>query len=338
VTGAVDIAGTGFAVLDRVYPTRGSSYETLGGSCGNVLISLAMLQRAVFPLLLLGADHVGDQLVSEFEEAGADTEFIFRRPNVGSPILAQQVDTDTGQHTFSFICPETEALYPRYRPIDDEIVRAARTVLDRCSIFYADRVSAAIVDAMETAAAAGAVIYFEPSAVGDMELFERAVRIAKVVKFSADRLEYFPALNGLSDTSVLIMTKGVEGLELHQGGATYQCEAYRAPFVADTCGSGDMVSVAIIDRLLARREDGHPGVFLPEEFLREIVRGVSAGQRLAAANCAYVGARGFFRQRGVEAVRQLLDEQAFYDGSQLDLFERPSAQPYGHLAWMRAQS
>lgn len=338
MTRTVDIAGTGFAVLDRVYPSHGAFHETLGGSCGNVLISLAMLRRAVFPLLLLGDDDVGDQLVSEFENAGADTKFIFRRADVGSPILAQQVDTDTGQHSFSFICPETETSYPKYRPIDDEIVRAARTVLAQCVVFYADRISAAIVDAMETAAAAGAVVYFEPSAIGDLDLFERAVKIARVVKFSADRLEYFPSLSRLPDTSVVIMTKGAEGLELRQGGMSYQCEAFEAPVVADTCGSGDMVSVAIIDRLLACREEGHPGVVLPEVFLQEIARGVFAGQRLAAANCAYVGARGLFRQRGVEAVRRLLDEQASYVGSQLDLFEPVSAQPCGHPAWMRVQS
>ena len=47
---AVHVAGTGFVVLDRVYADDRESFEALGGSCGNVLVSLAMLDRAVAPL------------------------------------------------------------------------------------------------------------------------------------------------------------------------------------------------------------------------------------------------------------------------------------------------
>lgn len=320
MTGAVDIAGTGFTVLDRVYPTQGASYETLGGSCGNVLISLALLERAVCPLLVLGADDVGEQLVSEFKEAGAETRFIFQRPEIDSPILAQQVDVDTGQHSFSFICPQTEMSFPRYWPIDREVVRAAEVVLTHCSVFYADRLSEAIVEAMETAASAGAVVYFEPSVIGDWRFFERAIRVASILKFSSERINDFPGLERLSANAVLVMTKGADGLELRQGAATYQYNAIPAPVVRDTCGSGDMVSVAIIDRLLSQRSDRRASL-LPQALLEEVVQGVCAGQRLAAANCAYVGARGFFRQKGVEAVRRLLDGVASDDPRQMDFFE-----------------
>jgi fructokinase len=323
VTVAVDIAGTGFTVLDRVYPSHGEAYETLGGSCGNVLISLAMLERTVWPLLLLGADEVGEQLVSEFKEAGVETKFIFQRTGIGSPVLVQQVDVGTGQHSFSFICPLTEASFPSYRPIDSEVVRAAEMVLTHCAVFYADRLSESIVDAMETAASAGAVIYFEPSAIGDWRVFERAMRVTSILKFSAERIGQMPSLDRMSTDAILIMTKGVDGLELRQGGAKYQCDAFPAPVVRDTCGSGDMVSVGVIDRLLARRGGGHAG-FLPEVLFEEVAEGVSAGQRLAAANCAHVGARGVFRQRGVEAVRRLLDGPACVDSLQSDLFEGTS--------------
>ncbi len=114
----VDVAGTGFAVLDRVYADDYMSFEALGGSCGNVLVSLAMLDRSVVPLLTLGHDEVGDSLVDEFVRAGAETGYIFRRHDIASPVLAQRLDTMSGQHWFSFICPETEEELPRYRPIE----------------------------------------------------------------------------------------------------------------------------------------------------------------------------------------------------------------------------
>ena len=62
--GDVDVAGTGFAVLDRIYtPGCSSVSEALGGSCGNVLISLAMLRRRVVPILSLGRDETGRRLL-----------------------------------------------------------------------------------------------------------------------------------------------------------------------------------------------------------------------------------------------------------------------------------
>ena len=38
----------------------------------------------------------------------------------------------------------------------------------------------------------------------------------------------------------------------------------------------------------------------------DLVNGVLAGQRLAAANCAYVGARGVFIHAGPEQARRVL--------------------------------
>ena len=52
--------------------------EALGGSCANVLVSLAMLDRHVAPVLRLGDDDEGDLLVNEFSDAGAVTEYISR--------------------------------------------------------------------------------------------------------------------------------------------------------------------------------------------------------------------------------------------------------------------
>ncbi|MFX7849927.1 hypothetical protein ABTK11_22725, partial [Acinetobacter baumannii] len=65
---------------------------------------------------------------------------------------------------------------------------------------------------------------------------------------------------------------------------------------------GDMVSVGVIDWLLAHRRGDD------EQFsMAEFVRGVEAGQRLAAENCAFVGARGLFRERGADYARSILE-------------------------------
>jgi fructokinase len=295
----VDVAGTGFTVLDRVY-AGDTPLEALGGSCGNVLISLAMLNRSVAPILALGRDPVGDRLVSTFVEAGADVRYIARKYGIASPVLAQQLDLASGCHWFATVCPETHIEYPRYTSIAPSDVDQAREVIDHCRVFYADRVSEAIVEAMEAAAGNGALVYFEPSAIDDTALFERALRVSKIFKYSSDRLS--EAVSAWLDLDAIsIVTHGADGLELRHGATRYWCNAIEADVVRDTCGSGDMVSVGLIDWLLSGYNAYRPW------NIDAVLAGVVAGQRLAAVNCGYAGARGLFERRGAAAARAILD-------------------------------
>jgi fructokinase len=311
----IDVSGTGFTVLDRIYADGLAPVEALGGSCGNVLISLAMLDRTVAPVISIGQDDVGEQLLAEFRGAGADTKYISCRGDRRSPILAQSLNTEIGQHSFSFICPETNEEYPRYEPIGLEDVEMAGDVLDNCHVFFTDRVSEAIVEAMELAHNAGAVTYFEPSAIEDHFLFERALKATSILKFSSDRMKTAPLLSDLSSGAVLIVTYGCDGLELSaKGQGRLRYPAMKAPVVRDTCGSGDMLTVGIIDWLV------HAGK--AEFSMDQFQVGVLAGQRLAAANCSFLGARGLFSRLGAGAARRILNDEEVPQLGQFDLFDR----------------
>lgn len=293
-----EVVGTGFTVLDRLYRDGHFSDESLGGSCGNVLVSLAMLHRAVAPVLRLGLDLAGERLMTEFCEAGAIVEHIHRRPELRSPILAEKLDTASGIHRFSFRCPETDTDLPRYEPIGELELAEALPLLQTCSVFYADRLSESILEAMRAARTGGATVFFEPSEIGDSDLFARALALSTILKYSSDRLD--EELEGIAVDCIKIVTHGSSGLEVRDGSLKIWCSAVDASEVLDTCGSGDMVSVGIIDWLLA--EDLSTG----ELNGSQLVAGVVAGQRLAAANCAYAGARGLFKHRGASYVRSLL--------------------------------
>ena len=294
-----EVVGTGFTVLDRIYTDGDFAAEELGGSCGNVLVSLAMLHRLVAPLIALGWDDIGNRLVDEFERAGADVQFIKRRWDISSPVIAQELDTLSGQHSFSFTCKETRTEFPRYQPIEDQEVTAAARALASCSVFYADRLSSSILRAMERAHGAGALVYFEPSHV-DNELFEQALALASIVKYSSEQLgseiDYLVA----QSPALAIVTHGADGLEIRKTAHSVWCKAVPASRVADTTGSGDMVSVGLIDWLLCSH---HSRGALEIE---DLVAGVAAGQRLAAANCAFTGARGVFRDKGATYARSVL--------------------------------
>src|SRR3546814_6245632 len=72
-----------------------------------------MLHRRVAPVLALGDDDAGGMLINEFVQAGATIQYITRRADLRSPVLAQELNTALGQHEFSFICPETREALPR---------------------------------------------------------------------------------------------------------------------------------------------------------------------------------------------------------------------------------
>lgn len=298
----IDVAGTGFTVLDRIYVDVKKVFsEELGGSCGNVLISLAMLSRQVAPVLNLGDDDVGERLTGAFRGAGAITRYIRRHEHTRSPVLAQHLDTNSATHFFTFTCPTTNEPLPRYQPIGHVDVEDARPILERCAVFYTDRVSEAIVDAMETAASKGAVVYFEPSDIKDPSLFQRAVRSASILKYSSERLGGLVQETMLPAHTISIITHGESGLEVISSKHRYWSQAIAAPVLRDTCGAGDMVSVGLIDWLISlgpsRRQSLDAEAIAP---------GVEAGQRLAAENCAFVGARGLFQHRGAEYARSVL--------------------------------
>lgn len=294
-----DVVGTGFTVLDRIYADGDFTSEELGGSCGNVLVSLAMLHRLVAPIIALGADDIGGQLVDEFARAGADIRFINRRWGVRSPVIAQELDTASGRHTFSFTCRETRTEFPRFESIGEQEVSAAEFALAACSIFYADRLSKSIIDAMALARNAGALVYFEPSEVhGD--LFEQALELTSIVKYSSERLGSEVDHIVAQSPAVAIVTHGSDGLEVRKGRKAVWCKAIPASRVADTSGSGDMVSVGVIDWLLTC------GVTPGSIEIDNLMLGVVAGQHLAAANCAFTGARGVFRDKGPSYARHVL--------------------------------
>jgi fructokinase len=297
---SVDVVGTGFTVLDRIYANGDFAAEALGGSCGNVLVSLAMLHRQVAPMLSLGCDDIGEQLIHEFRLAGALTSYIYKCEGRRSPVLRQELDTLSGQHSFSFTCRETSEEFPRFEPIGFEEVQSATSALGSCTIFYADRLSPTILRAMEWAHAAGAIVYFEPSDI-ESELFEEALALTTILKYSADRLG--PEIDGqvASSATVAIVTFGADGLEIRHGYERIWSAAIPASHITDTCGSGDMVSVGIIDWLLARadRQQGALGI-------HDLLQGVVAGQRLAAVNCEFAGARGIFRHHDAAFIRSVL--------------------------------
>lgn len=297
------VVGTGLVALDRIHVNEQAPlFEELGGSCGNVLISLAMLGRSVTPLLRLGADAIGTRLERDLRLAGADTRLVGRDHDVRSPVIVELLDLASSDHSFSFVCPHSFERFGCFEPITQRELEPARPTISSCTVFYADRVSETICDAMEAAAAGGAIVHFEPSEISDLDLFDRALSVAHILKYSVDRLGPDVAEH-LRPEAFSILTAGSSGLEVRHAGSVYWSDALGVDLVRDTCGAGDMVTLGLLDTIIQHDVRG-PGAL----SLAVVLSGIQSGQRLAAANCAYIGARGIFRERGAQHARTILVE------------------------------
>lgn len=295
------VAGTGLTAVDRIYSNDSAApLQALGGSCGNILLSLAMLGHPVSPMVTLADDDHGRFLFEEFAKAGCETRHVSRLESGTSPVIVEIVDTITATHSFTSTCPETSKRFPKWRSIDKNQVRRAADTLKTASVFYTDRVSVSILSAMKEAKKAGALVFFEPASVEDV-LFPNALRSASIVKLAEDTVGRSVRDSDLHPETVVIRTHGSAGLSVSIGEEKRHFPSVSAPRLVDTCGSGDMVTTGLLDLLLKRCQ--HEGCWRVED----VFEGVALGQRLAALNCAFAGARGLFFAAGAPYVREILD-------------------------------
>ena len=293
------IVGTGLIALDWVIRrdtgTRIGAWA--GGTCGNVLSILAYLDWDAFLVARLNGDGASKRIRCDMERWGVQLDWISCRPTADTPIIVQEIHRGVDgrpQHRFSWECPRCGDSLPTFKPITLDAVDTARQSLAKASAFFLDRLSPATLRLASDAAARGALVVFEPSAGGNKKYMAAALDIAHVVKYARDRLPFgVAAMERHSATLLEVRTLGDRGLayrhRLGKGGGSswIHVGAIPAPYLADTCGSGDWCTAGLNEKT------GRGGV---EGLLDAGVHGIEAGlrygQALAAWNCGFEGARG----------------------------------------------
>jgi sugar/nucleoside kinase (ribokinase family) len=156
-------------------------------------------------------------------------------------------------------------------------------------VFYFDRVAPSSVHLARHFQAQGAIVIFEPSSIRDPKLFEAALAIADVVKYSNERLGDAEELAVAGGARLQVETLGKEGLRYRYGKKArwWHVPPFSVASVRDTVGSGDWCTAGFIHLL------GKSG---RERFLatgrEEMEAALRFGQALAAVNCFFEGARG----------------------------------------------
>jgi sugar/nucleoside kinase (ribokinase family) len=317
------VVGTGLIALDVVisHNEPQSLQHWAGGTCGNVLTILSYLGWESYPVARLNGDKASKCISKDLKRWSVHLEFATSKPTADTPIIIQKISRNSiGEvfHRFSLSCPYCGASLPTYKPVLASAAEVIATRLSSPNVFFFDRVSRGSIILAKASSESGAIIVFEPSGVGDPQLFREALALTHILKYSNERMSQLSELVPSARPLIEIQTLGKEGLRYRS--KTTSCkingwqhlDAYKIEQVKDTSGAGDWCTAGIIHRLgqegFAEFKKISPGK------LHDAIR---FGQALSAWNCGFEGARGGmyianqkkFREDVVEIMSQKRQQQ-----------------------------
>lgn len=298
------VLGAGLLALDLVISPEPNApiRSWAGGTCGNVLSILAGHGWDAYPIARMNGDAASKRVRSDLERLGVHLDLASCEPTANTPIVVQEIGSAASgraTHKFSWVCPRCGGWLPSFKPVTRAVVNQVRPYLTNAAVFFFDRVSRGTLEIAEEAASAGAVVMFEPSGRGDGRLFAEALRVAHVVKYADQRIGSLAHDTSSGNLVLEIQTFGADGLRFrllsNQRNRKWRTlKAAQAPIVVDSCGSGDWCTAGLLSRIAT---DGAQGLL--SASVATIAEALQYGQRLAAWNCSFEGARGGMYESGL---------------------------------------
>lgn len=303
------IVGTGLTALDLIVQKgpSGVSYSASGGgTCGNVL---AILARMGWRSSWFGSfdESASAHLIrTEMTRAGV----LMHTAPTGStsrvPVFAHHIDVDAhghASHWFSDACPHCGGKLPSYERPSDSWLNSLGRYAREADVFFADRLSAGVIDLAERAKHAGALVVYEPSSSSDTPWMSEMMGLADIVKYSHDRAQALENAMPASNGALWIETQGRNGLRWAHGraGVWHAVPAVDNPEALDSCGAGDWFTSALLFLLL---HTDHKPYELGTNQLNEVMR---AASRVAAWSCGFLGARGALYDAPIRCVYEQLN-------------------------------
>jgi fructokinase len=287
------IAAAGFCALDIVFGLEDPAPKFYaGGTCGNVAAGLAFFGWDATPIARIAHDHAGEIVRQDLMRWGVDTSFLGLTPCGATPIVLEKLQVSKNgmpKHRFLWNCPDCGSYFPPFKSVLQAQVQDLKERLGHVDVFFADRVSRSAVELANHLHQKGALIYFEPSAAGDPNLFGEMLAICDVLKYSAQRARTFSELLRKHSAYLEIETLGEDGLRFRTRKAfsSWQSVSTYEVRVKDTAGSGDWTSIGLISHLF-----GNGKKSLEQYSKRAFLSGLQHAQALAAFNCQFEAPRG----------------------------------------------
>jgi sugar/nucleoside kinase (ribokinase family) len=292
------VIGTGLIALDVVI--HGNEYQLsqrwAGGTCGNVLIILSYFGWSAYPVSRLNGETASRRVLRDLKRWKLQLDFAKSVPRVNTPIVIHKILSNErvrGAHRFSLKCPNCGAWLPTYRPITSSSAQRVAKKIEDPKVFFFDRVSRGSIMLAKTSAEKGALVVFEPSGVGEPKLFQEAVDLAHIIKYSQERMDNASKIKAAKHGVLEIQTLGSKGLRYRSNLSSaptrgwQHVNACKVTDVRDTAGAGDWCTAGIIHRLGRQGLSGFKTTSVTK--LQDAIR---FGQALAAWTCAFEGALG----------------------------------------------
>ncbi len=292
------IWGSGLLAVDVVIRSgEAEAFEiTSGGTCANVLSNLSHLGWAASAKGRVGSDAAGRVLEEHLTEAGVDVSSLVLDERVETPLIIERFgigDPAHPAHRFEWKCPKCSAPVPRFRPTPIHLLELAEENEALPELFFFDRPTPGNLRLATALRDKGVFIVFEPPRFKPEPEFERASRLANVVKL-ADSAALPDLESWLEGSTLVILTRGSLGLSFKafdfEGITTdwQNLPAFELSHALDACGSGDWLTAGLLHALFA--VDGFGC-----DVTRKLEGALKFGQVLAALNCLLPGARGLSR-------------------------------------------
>lgn len=289
--------GAGLVALDAVLngkPTTPPRFYA-GGSCGNVLAILSYLGWDAYPVARLANNMATKEIISDLRRWGVKTQLLFSNEHGSTPIVIHRIfrdKMDRPVHRFEFRDPDSGNWLPRFKPVLNSEVPKIIEAQPHSNIFYFDRVSRGIIELAKHNKENGALLFFEPSSIGDQRLFKECLEIVDVIKFSNQRIRNYAEIFPEQQVPLEIETLAEKGLRYRFSPNKDETEwktlnPFPVSQLADSAGAGDWCSAGIISRLVVGARTA-----FPKMSIQDVDHALQFGQMLGAINCQFDGARG----------------------------------------------
>jgi sugar/nucleoside kinase (ribokinase family) len=304
--------GTGLVALDIILngnPKTPPKFYT-GGSCGNVLSILSYLGWASYPIARLDNDKATTKILSDLKRWDVKRDLISVTDDGSTPIIIHRILKDKAgnpKHRFEFKDPETKEWLPSYKPVlSKKVIDIAQKLSFTPNVFYFDRVNRASINLAKLYNSEGALVFFEPSSMGDNKLFMEAASASHIIKFSSDRISNYRKLFKKSIATLEIETLGAKGLKFRysknkNSESWHAIDPIKVDNLIDFAGAGDWCSAMVINLL------GKAGKFgFQKKNISDIISALYQAQHLSVLNCFFDGARGIMYNLEINRVKSFL--------------------------------
>lgn len=318
-----NITGVGLVVLDIIL-NNGSKTPIFnaGGTCGNVLAGLSFLDWQSKSISRAGKDVAADIMIKDLLADGVNVDYITREEKLNTPRIIEQVNSNGfyARHHFFLRCPTCNTYLPRFRSptldfISDIIKKDAPP-----DVFFFDRVTPSTLKLAKENKKRGALIFFEPNTLKNLEKLEEAIGLCHILKFS-NHTSKKDIHHLIEDTAILkkirdyrpyliIKTLGEHGLFYsHPDDEKWQHKkAKKLKKVYDTCGAGDWLTVGFLFYLQKQAFNNRIKLIDALQSTELVTTSLDFSQMLASLSGMFVGAMGLSKQLKKNEVLSVIEE------------------------------